>query len=162
MHPALVLKLLLLLVLANGAPIVLKDLLRRRLAYPVDGGVVLGDGRPLFGKSKTVRGISVSLVATSIGSALLGLGWKIGLIISAVAMAGDLCSSFVKRRLNVAPSGRATGLDQIPESLLPLLAVRGALALSGWDVLAEIGLFFVGEMLLSILFYRLHLRDHPY
>ena len=111
---------------------------------------------------RQLRGISVSLVATSIGSALLGLGWKIGLIISAVAMAGDLCSSFVKRRLNVAPSGRATGLDQIPESLLPLLAVRGALALSGWDIFAEIGLFFVGEMLLSILFYRLHLRDHPY
>ena len=148
--------------LANGAPIVLKDLLRRRFAYPVDGGVVLGDGRPLFGKSKTVRGISVSLMATSIGSALLGLGWKIGLIISAVAMAGDLCSSFVKRRLNVASSGRATGLDQIPESLLPLLAVRGALALSGWDVLAEIDIFFRWWMLLSVTVYRFHLRDDPY
>ncbi|HWF40089.1 MAG TPA: CDP-archaeol synthase [Candidatus Acidoferrales bacterium] len=162
MHPLLLLKLLLLLMLANGAPIAVKDVLRRHLAYPVDGGTVLGDGRPLFGKSKTVRGLSVSLVATAIGSALLGLGWRIGLIISAVAMAGDLCSSLVKRRLNVAPSGRATGLDQIPESLLPLLAVRADLALAAWDILVVVGLFFVGEMLLSILFYRLHLRDHPY
>jgi CDP-2,3-bis-(O-geranylgeranyl)-sn-glycerol synthase len=162
MHPALVLKLLLLLMLANGAPIVLKDLLRRRFAYPVDGGVVLGDGRPLFGQSKTLRGVSIALIATALGSVVLGLGWKIGLIISAVAMAGDLCSSFIKRRLNVPASGRATGLDQIPESLLPLLAVRSQLSLNVWDILAGIGLFFVGELLLSILFYRLHLRDHPY
>jgi CDP-2,3-bis-(O-geranylgeranyl)-sn-glycerol synthase len=162
MHPALVLKLLLLLMLANGAPIVLKDVLGRRFAHPVDGGVVLGDGRPLFGQSKTLRGISIALIATVLGSVVLGLGWKIGLIISAVAMAGDLGSSFLKRRLNVPSSGRATGLDQIPESLLPLLAVRGALALSAWDIFAGVGLFFVGEMLLSVLFYRLHLRDHPY
>jgi CDP-diglyceride synthetase len=162
MHPALVLKLLLLLMLANGAPIVLKDLLRRRFAYPVDGGVVLGDGRPLFGQSKTLRGVSIALIATALGSVVLGLGWKIGLIISAVAMAGDLCSSFIKRRLNVPASGRATGLDQIPESLLPLLAVRSQLSLNVWDILAGIGLFFVGELLLSILFYRLHLRDRPY
>jgi CDP-diglyceride synthetase len=162
MHLRLLLKLLLLLMLANGAPIAVKDVLRRRLAYPVDAGLVLGDGRPLFGKSKTLRGIFVSLVATALGSMVLGLGWKIGLVISAVAMAGDLCSSFLKRRLNVPPSGRATGLDQIPESLFPLLAVRSTLTLSFWDIGAGVGLFFVGELVLSILFYRLHLRDHPY
>ena len=162
MHPALLVKLLFLLMLANGAPIVLKDVLGRRFAHPLDGGVILGDGRPLFGQSKTLRGIVVSLLATALGSAIVGLGLKIGLIISTVSMAGDLCSSFIKRRLNVAPSGRATGIDQRPESLFPLLAVRSTVALSVWDILAGIGLFFLGEMLLSILFYRLHLRDHPY
>src|SRR5579872_979764 len=111
MHFALLVKLLLLLMLANGAPIVLKDVLGRHFAYPLDGGVILGDGRPLFGHSKTLRGLFVSLVATAVGSEVVGLGLKIGLIISAVSMAGDLCSSFIKRRLNVAPSGRATGID---------------------------------------------------
>ena len=162
MHPLLLLKLLLLLMLANGAPIAVKDVLRRRLSYPVDGGVVLSDGRPLFGKSKTLRGISASLAATSAGSVVLGLGWKIGMVISAVAMAGDLCSSFLKRRLNVQPSGRATGLDQIPESLFPLLAVWSALSLSSWDIAVGVGLFFAGELLISIVFYRLHLRERPY
>ena len=42
-----------------------------------------------------------------------GLG--IGLLVAATAMAGDLLSSFLKRRLALAPSSQAIGLDQIPE-----------------------------------------------
>jgi hypothetical protein len=162
MQPLLVGKLLFLLMLANGTPIGLKDVLRRRLAYPVDAGAKLPDGRPLFGKSKTVRGISASLVVTSAGVKALGLRWKTGLVISSVAMAGDLCSSFLKRRLNVPASGRATGLDQIPESLFPLLAVRKELSLSAWDIAAGVSAFFASELLLSMLLYRLHLRERPY
>ena len=162
MQPLLVGKLLLLLMLANGTPVGLKDVLRRRLAYPVDAGAKLPDGRPLFGKSKTVRGISASLVVTSVGAKALGLRWKTGLVISGVAMAGDLCSSFLKRRLNVPASGRATGLDQIPESLFPLLAVHKRLRLSAWDIAAGVGAFFAGELLMSMLLYRMHLRERPY
>jgi hypothetical protein len=162
MYPALVLKLLALLALANGVPLAIKDILGQRFAYPVDGGAKLGDGRPLFGTSKTVRGICLSLLLTSAGAQVMGLGWKIGLMVSAVAMAGDLCSSFLKRRMNFETSSRATGLDQIPESLFPLLAVRGILSLIAWDIAAGVGLFFAGEVLLSLLLYKLHLRDRPY
>jgi hypothetical protein len=59
-------------------------------------------------------------------------------------MAGDLLSSFVKRRLNLPPSSRATGLDQIPESLLPALVCRGALSSSGLDIAICVGVFLVG------------------
>ena len=38
--------------------------------------------------------------------------------------AGDLFSSFVKRRLDLASSSMAIGLDHIPESFFPLLASR--------------------------------------
>jgi hypothetical protein len=77
-------------------------------------------------------------------------------------MAGDLLSSFIKRRLDRPPSSRATGLDQIPESLIPLLACRTALSLTVWDIIVTAALFFAGEVALSRLFYRLRLRDRPY
>ena len=44
------LDLLIVLVLANGVPILGKRLLGNRGAWPVDGGLSLRDGRRLFGK----------------------------------------------------------------------------------------------------------------
>jgi CDP-2,3-bis-(O-geranylgeranyl)-sn-glycerol synthase len=77
-------------------------------------------------------------------------------------MVGDLCSSFIKRRLGFEPSSRATGLDQIPESLLPALLGRWLLALPAGDVVAVTATFFVGEIVLSRILFRLKLRDRPY
>ena len=77
-------------------------------------------------------------------------------------MVGDLFSSFVKRRLNFPPSSRALGLDQVPESLLPMLAGREALSLTIADIALAVGIFFVGELILSRLLYKVHLRDEPY
>lgn len=162
MEAAKISKLVFLLMLANGAPVAVKDLLHRRLAYPLDAGVKLPDHHRLFGRSKTVRGIAASLFATSAGAAAVGLRWQTGLKISAVAMAGDLCSSFLKRRMDVPSSGKATGIDQVPESLLPLLAVQQELSLSAAEITAGVSAFVVSEMLFSILLYRMHLRDHPY
>jgi len=68
----------------------------------------------------------------------------------------------LKRRLGLPPSSRAIGLDQIPESLFPLLACYSALSLSVIDIAAGCAIFFVGELLLSRLFFRLRLRDRPY
>jgi CDP-diglyceride synthetase len=155
-------KLLFLLGVANGAPIAVKDVLGHKLAYPVDGGTRLPDGRRLFGKSKTVRGVVASVVFTSVAARAFGFRWKTGAAISSVAMTGDLCSSFLKRRLDVPTSGRSTGLDQIPESLFPLLVVRRALDLSEAEIAAGVGLFFAGEVLFSMLLYRAHLRERPY
>src|ERR1700722_17839477 len=91
-------KLLFLLGVANGAPIAVKDVLHRKLTYPVDGGAKLPDGRRLFGKSKTVRGIAGSVLLTAAAAKALGFRWRTGMTISSVAMTGDLCSSFLKRR----------------------------------------------------------------
>jgi CDP-2,3-bis-(O-geranylgeranyl)-sn-glycerol synthase len=90
------------------------------------------------------------------------MNWKTGALVASMAMAGDLLSSFLKRRLNLPAGGRATGLDQVLESLFPLLACRSALMLTALDIVAGVALFFVGELLLSRLFYHFHLRDHPY
>jgi hypothetical protein len=162
MHPLAVAQLLILLTLANGSPVVAKLLLRDRFSLPLDGNRKFIDGRPLFGPAKTIRGILVAIILTAAGAPLLGLDLEIGLLVGALAMAGDLLSSFLKRRLRLAPSGRATGLDQLPESLLPLLACRQALALTAVDIVVACGVFFAGEVLLSRLLFRLHLRDRPY
>ena len=85
-----------------------------------------------------------------------------GAIVGAVAMAGDLASSFVKRRLALPPSSRATGLDQIPESLFPLLAASALLPLSALDIVVATLAFFLGEIVLSRLLYKWRIRDRPY
>jgi hypothetical protein len=162
MHVLTLAQLLLLLTLANGAPVIAKLLLRDRFSTPLDGNRKFIDGRPLFGPTKTIRGILIAIVVTAAAAPLIGLNLEIGILIGATAMAGDLLSSFCKRRLGRAPSSRATGLDQIPESLLPLLACRQALALTVADILVGCGLFFAGELLLSRLLFKLRLRERPY
>jgi CDP-diglyceride synthetase len=157
-----IVRLALLLAVANGAPLIAAKILGQRFSCPLDGGVEFIDGRPLFGKSKTVRGIVISILLSTMAAPLLGLDWWIGVAVGSAAMAGDLVSSFVKRRLNLAPSSRATGLDQIPESLFPLLACRGALSLSILDIATGVAIFFVGEVVLSLLLYKAHIRDRPY
>jgi CDP-2,3-bis-(O-geranylgeranyl)-sn-glycerol synthase len=77
-------------------------------------------------------------------------------------MAGDLLSSFMKRRLGLPPSSKAVGLDQVPESLFPLLACRQAFSLTLLDITAGTALFVVGELLLSPVLFRLRIRDRPY
>jgi hypothetical protein len=162
MHPLLILQLMILLTLANGTPVVARKIFGRRFAWPLDAGIKFLDGRPLLGASKTIRGIALSLLVSAAGAPLIGLDARIGAVVAGAAMAGDLLSSFVKRRLDLPPSSRATGLDQIPESLLPLLACRGALSLSAADIAARVAVFFVGEVILSRLLYRLRLRERPY
>ena len=50
----------------------------------------------------------------------------------------------------------------MPESLLPLLACRAALSLAVADVVVGVGVFLIGEVILSRILYRAHLRDEPY
>ena len=162
MHIQVTLKVLFLLMLANGTPVIATDILGKRFAFPIDGGAHFFDGRPVFGSSKTFRGILLSILVTSVCAPIVRVDWQTGALAAGTAMAGDLFSSFLKRRINVPAGGRATGLDQIPESLFPLLACRGVLALTAVDIVAGVALFFIGELLLSRVFYFFHLRDHPY
>jgi CDP-2,3-bis-(O-geranylgeranyl)-sn-glycerol synthase len=162
MHIVPILQLMALLTLANGAPVVAKKIFGARFALPLDFGVAFFDGRPVFGASKTLRGILVAVLAAAAGAPLIGLDPVIGLTVAGAAMAGDLFSSFVKRRLNRPPSSQALGLDQIPESLLPMLACRDALSLTAIDITLGVAIFFAGELVLSRLLFRAHLRDEPY
>ena len=162
MHPLVVLKLLVLLALANGVPVVAKKIFGGCFAHPLDGNAVFADGRPLFGRSKTIRGVALAVLAATLGAPLIGLEWQIGVVVGSLAMAGDLVSSFVKRRLDLPPSSRASGLDQVPEALFPLLGCRDLLSLTIADIGAGVALFVISDVVASRLLYAVRLRDRPY
>jgi hypothetical protein len=162
MQIELIVKVVILIAVANGVPVLVKKLLGSFLDTPLDGGRILADGQPLFGASKTIRGVVAGVIATIIAAPLLGLAMTSGLVIGVAAMAGDLLSSFIKRRMGLAPSSRAFGLDQIPESLVPALASMRDLDLTLADVVLIVAVFTVGSQALSILLFKLRLRDQPY
>jgi CDP-diglyceride synthetase len=153
---------LLLLGVANGTPIFARWIFRQHFDTPLDNGWLFIDGRPLFGESKTLRGILTSVVATATVAPLVGFSWITGAGLASAAMLGDLFSSFTKRRLRRPPHSQALGLDQIPESLLPLLLLHQALGLNLLDMLGIVATFIILELWLSRLLFRLHIRDRPY
>lgn len=153
---------MLLLLAANGAPILAERWFGRRWACPLDGGLQFFDKRPLLGKAKTCRGIAAALLLCAVIVLLLGLPLWLGILFAAYAMLGDLLSSFSKRRLAIPPSGRALGLDQIPESLIPLWLLHEPLRLNGVEVAMLVTAFFVIELGLSRLLYHWHIRNRPY
>lgn len=153
---------LLLLGVANGTPIFAKRLLGTRFNAPLDGGLKLRDRRRLFGNSKTIRGMVLSIACTALVAPLVGIDAMIGAGLAAASMLGDLTSSFIKRRLGLRLHARALGLDQIPEALLPLLLLHPRLGLGAVDIVVIVALFIALELILSKLLFRLGIRDRPY
>ena len=162
MHPWIVLQLLVVIAAANGAPVIAKKIFGDRFAKPLDGGLKFYDGRPIFGPSKTFRGLVAAVFAAAVAAPLVGLSPAVGVVAGAGAMTGDLISSFIKRRMGKASSSRATGLDQIPESLIPLFLCAFLVGLSIVDIVLGTILFMLGEMILSPLLFRLGIRSRPY
>lgn len=166
------LQLLLLIILANGSPILAQKLLGKRWQRAVDGGHCLQDGKPWFGPAKTWRGIVAACVVTPLAASALHFPFIIGVLIAVSAMLGDLLSSFIKRRLGLASSSMALALDQIPESFLPLFLIKlfaqsllppALQDTMSWAMVWQVVLmFFIVELLLSKILYYLHIRKQPY
>ena len=153
---------LMLLLTANGSPIVARMMFGDRGDAPLDCGHRFADGKPLLGPSKTLRGVLAAVLATTVLAAIFRYGWMVGLIIGLLAMLGDALSSFIKRRLGMPPGSMALGLDHVPEALFPLLACKPLLGLSWNRVLALTAGFMIANLLLSRVLFHLGLREHPY
>ena len=154
--------LLVLLILANGLPVVAARFFGHRFSAPIDGGRQWRDGRPLFGPSKTWRGVMAGFIACSLSAPLFGLTVAFGAIYALLALGGDLLSSFIKRRMGLEASARATGLDQLPESVIPVGYAWVALDLPAWQAMGVVLLFVAANMLFSPLLYRLGIRKRPH
>ena len=154
--------LLLLIIIANGAPIVIRAVMGSRLDCAIDFGYRLPDDRPLFGSSKTWRGVFGAVLFTSIGAIVLGYSAFTGAQIAIYAVLGDILSSFIKRRLGMAPSSMAPLLDQVPESLLPAVMLMDIFELDIQSIIILVSLFIVMELLLSYIFFKLGIRRRPY
>lgn len=119
---------------ANCLPVLAQIVLGERLRYPVDGGVLWLDSKPLFGQNKTIRGVAISIAGGMVIFSLLGEPWWLGGVAAAFVMLGDLTSSFVKRRLNVPAGGDMFPLDHLLESLFPVLFLVSILSLTWTQV----------------------------
>lgn len=151
-----------LLLTANGAPVLARHWLKDRFNLPVDMGLTLNDGRALFGYRKTWRGIIASVITTSIVAKFLGMSALDGMVFGLAAMSGDLLASFIKRRSGFTESSRVRSIDTIPESIMPALALHAQLGLSAMDILAVALIFFLIDVLISPVLYRLHIKNRPY
>ena len=103
---------LVLVIVANGAPVVIAKILKTSWNTPIDGGRYFVDGKPWLGNSKTWRGLFVSVITTSLAAALLNIDWQLGVAIASLAMLGDMAASFCKRRMGIVVSGRALFLGR--------------------------------------------------
>jgi len=155
-------ELLLLILIANGAPVITARLCGGWGACPLDRGWILADGQRLLGDAKTWRGVVAATLASGLCAILLGWPAWIGITVGLAAMLGDMLSSFIKRRFGLSSSSKALGLDQIPESLLPLLAVAEFFDLDGWTISLIVAGFAGLELALSPVFYWLGIRKRPY
>lgn len=151
-----------LLVVANGVPVLARRLFKNRWSAPIDGGRLAWDGRPLLGASKTWRGLLTGIAGAGIASGILGPGLVFGLVFGLAALMGDLLSSFIKRRAGLASSARATSLDQLPESLLPMLVAAFWLGLGWLPVVIVPVIFMLAHIWVSPLLYRIGIRRQPH
>jgi hypothetical protein len=151
-----------LICVANGSPIIIRKFLGVLYAQPVDSGLLLCDQRPLFGTSKTWRGLCAAVICTAAVAPWLGLSALLGAKFGALSISADLLASFIKRRLGFATSSRARLLDVFPEALLPTLVLHTSLGLGKGDVVLIALIFFVFETLISPLLFRWHIRNRPY
>lgn len=149
MHTWIVSHLVLLLIIANGTPVLLWLALGPRWNWPLDNNCQFTDHRPLLGPSKTLRGLVGALVVTGLLAPLFGLSMLEGANFALLAMFGDLCSSFIKRRLGFVSSRSAPLLDQLPESILPLWGMQSVLGASGSEIALAVVIFIVIDLLLS-------------
>lgn len=156
------LKLLVLIVGANAAPILANHVARWLPATPVDLGFNFIDKKPLFGTSKTWRGLACALLFGALLGGLLKFPVTLSLGVVSLAMLGDLISSFLKRRLDLPASDRALLLDQIPESLLPALWAQQLLGLPLASIVWIVFLFIILELAVSPVAYRFRIRKKPY
>jgi len=156
------LQLLVLIIVANSAPVVARNLLGERWKSAIDHGAVFVDRRPILGNSKTWRGLVAACIACSVAAPTMGLPYQVGLAAAALTMCGDLLASFTKRRLGYEPSSQSLLLDSVPEALLPAICLRATFAMSWLEVIASVVLFMTIVRLTSPLLYRLRIRRRPW
>lgn len=110
-------------------------------AAPLDFGRTLRDGTRLLGTHKTWRGLIAAAVACGVAAHFLRLGFVLGAAFGTLALLGDAASSFIKRRLRLPPGAEVPGLDQLPEAILPLLALSRPLGLGLVECLIVAAIF---------------------
>ncbi|NTV41882.1 MAG: CDP-archaeol synthase [Syntrophobacteraceae bacterium] len=137
-------KILLLLWTVNIVPPVLAYVMGDRWNQPLDLGRPFRDGKPLLGSHKTMRGVLGGSIGGACAAVFMGMPWWVGLIAGILSMAGDLLSSFLKRRLSLGSGASVPAVDQGFEGALPFLALAPYFSLDGSEVFSLLLAFSAG------------------
>lgn len=158
-------KILLLLWAINFVPPFLTYLFEEKYSTPLDRGCCLSDGRPLFGSHKTRRGLAGGVAAGAIAGWMLGFPPWLGLGAGLLSMAGDLTSSFIKRRLGAESGDIVPVLDQGFEGLFPFFLLGPYLSLGFGETLLLLVLFgagaYGGSLFLNRVLLAAPFADYP-
>jgi CDP-2,3-bis-(O-geranylgeranyl)-sn-glycerol synthase len=93
----------------------------------IDRGKLFVDGKPVFGRNKTIEGLIVGTTGAYVAGSSLGLLFMdsflplISIGAGLFALLGDLAGAFVKRRLGLKPGDPAPLLDQLDFALATTL-----------------------------------------
>ena len=147
MRDWMIYQLILWLIIANATPLLIARILGSYLARPLDAGRLLADNRPLFGSHKTWRGIIVALSASMLVAPVFGHSLVTGALFGSLSMLGDLLSSFIKRRLACRPGRNCPLLDQLPESVLPLVLLQPVLGSNALETASAVVAFILIDLL---------------
>lgn len=155
---------------ANASPVVLGG------GPPIDFGKTFIDGRPIFGRNKTWRGlicgilcgvlmgfpVYILLKLCPVAARPLDECLWLAFLASSGAHVGDLLGSFIKRRLGLKPGAPAPLLDQV----LWIVCAIGFLSLAvEIDLLAAVLLVVLSAGLhvgANVLAFKLGLKEHPW
>ncbi len=123
-----------LLIVANATPVILARLCRHWGDYPLDLGWVAPDGERLLGDHKTWRGLLGGVVACGALAVVLGLSVPTAMMFATISLLADAMWSAVKRRLHWRAGAERPVLDQLAESLLPMLLCADRLGLGAREI----------------------------
>ena len=149
----------------NALPPLASMLCGERWSQPLDGGKLWRDQQPILGPHKTIRGVIASLIGGTLAAPLIGLDWWLGAACAVLAMAGDLLSSFIKRRRTLSSGTEIVVLDQLFESLFPTLLFALVTDLSWGRMTAILFLFIVvaywSSRFWHFIIFRPPLKNYP-
>lgn len=150
---------------ANFLPPLAYLIFRERFDHPVDWNRLWFDQRPVFGSHKTIRGLLACLIGGAAFAPLLGISWLQAGLAALLASAGDLLSSFIKRRLDRQSGQSVILLDHIFEGLFPALLLGYYLHLHWTHILASLVIFLPvawgGSAIWRYLTYKPPLKNYP-
>jgi uncharacterized protein len=148
-------KLWLILMVTNGAPLLMAALWPGLNRWPVDNGLRLTDGRPLLGNHKTCGGLVCGILAGGLLGKLLSLSLPMSLLIAGTSMLGDLFTSFLKRRMGFREGETLYLFDQFFEGAFPLLLCKWGYGVAWPTFMTTLLVFMAGSLLGSLVKNRL-------
>ncbi len=135
---------------------------------PIDFGKKFFDGKPIFGKNKTLRGFFSGLaVGTAVGilESVFFPEYPVffGFLLSLGALLGDLTGAFLKRRVGLAPGDLLPVVDQVDFILGAIVFSLPLQILSSLELaIAVLVITPPIHLLTNFVAYKLGLKNNPW